>query len=264
MIRFVVCFAIFFLGASIEATDSMRLKGKKAIVTGANRGIGRAIAILFASEGAEVVVSYRSDEKGAAETIHKAKGKAHAVYADFSTQDGVEQFFKEAIEILGHVDILVNNAAQYNTMGFFELKPDDFQNLLQVNLVAPFYLSQLAAKNMIVEKIEGSIIHVSAISGIRPVLNRAGFAPSKAALNMLTQSMALELAPHRIRVNAIAPGSTPYEEGEDIGSLLKNIPLGRAGHPRDQAAAALFLASEDASWVTGQILIIDGGHSVPL
>lgn len=252
----------------IEQTrESMRLNGKKVIVTGANRSIGKAIAVLFAREGAELVISYRSDEKGAEETvqsIHQAKGKAQALYADFSTPEGVEQFYREAIEILGHIDILVNNAASYNTMGFFELKPDDFQNLLQVNLVAPFYLSQLVAKDMIEEKIAGNIIHVSAISGIRPVLNRAGFAPSKAALNMLTQSMALELAQYNIRVNAIAPGSTPYEENGDLGSLLNDIPLGRAGRSSDQAAAALFLASDESSWITGQILTIDGGHSVAL
>ena len=245
----------------------MRLKGKKVIVTGANRSIGKAIALLFAKEGAELVISYRSDKKGAEETvlcIQKASGIAKALHADFSTHDNVEQFYRESINVLGQVDILVNNAAGYNTLGFFELKPQDFEQLLQVTLITPFFLSQLVAKGMIQKQTGGNIINISSISGTRPILNRVAHASGKAALNMLTQTMALELAQHRIRVNAIAPGYTPYEEGSKTDPALKDIPLRRAGLPSDQASTALFLATEESSWITGQILTVDGGHSIAL
>ena len=245
----------------------MRLKGKKAIVTGANRSIGRAIAQLFAKEGAEVVLSYRSDKNGAEETvqtIQKAGGSARALHADFSAYSGIERFYEASIDALRHVDILVNNAGGYNTLGFFELKPQDFEQLLQVTLMTPFYLSQLVAKGMVDKQTGGNIINISSISGTRPTLNRVAHASGKAALNMLTQTMALELAQYRIRVNAIAPGYTPYEEGAEVDPFTKHIPLRRAGLPTDQASAALFLATEESSWMTGQIITVDGGHSIAL
>lgn len=245
----------------------MRLEGKKVIVTGANRNIGKAIAILFAEEGAELVISYRSDKKGAEEVINciqKAGGIAKAVYADFSTSTGIEQFYRESLEILGHVDILVNNAGGYNTRDFFELTLQDFEQLLQVSLMTPFFLSQLVAKGMVQKQTGGNIINISSISGTRPTLNRVAHASGKAALNMLTQTMALELAQHGIRVNAIAPGYTPYEESCEFDPAVKDIPLRRAGLPNDQASTALFLATEESSWMTGQILTVDGGHSIAL
>lgn len=245
----------------------MKLAGKKAIVTGANRGIGKAIALLFAKEGAELVISYRSDKKGAEEVvscIEKAGGKATAFYANFSTQEGVKQFYTECIHVLGHVDILVNNAGGYNTFGFFELTPHDFEQLLQVTLITTFFLSQLVAEGMVQRQNKGNIINISSISGSRPTMNRVAHASGKAALNMLTQTMALELAQHGIRVNAIAPGYTPYEESSEFDPTIKDIPLGRAGLPYDQASTALFLATEESSWMTGQILTVDGGHSIAL
>lgn len=245
----------------------MRLKGKKTIVTGANRSIGKAIALLFAKEGAELVISYRSDKKGAEKVldcIQKGGGNASALYADFSTNEGVEQFYRECIHVLGHVDILVNNAGGYNTLGFFELTTHDFEQLLQITLMTPFFLSQLVAKGMVQKQTKGNIINISSISGTRPTMNRVAHASGKAALNMLTQTMALELAQHGIRVNAIAPGYTPYEESSDIDSAIKDIPLGRVGLPSDQASTALFLAIQESSWMTGQILTVDGGHSIAL
>lgn len=245
----------------------MKLKGKKVIVTGANRSIGKAIALLFAKEGAELVISYRSDKKGAEEivqSVQKRNGRVTALYADFSTHAGVEQFYQESINSLEKVDILVNNASGYNTLSFFELRPQDFEQLLQVTLLTPFFLSQLVAKGMVQKQTRGNIINISSISGKRPVLNRTAHASGKAALNMLTRTMALELAQHSIRVNAIAPGYTPYEDSPDPDSAIKDIPLGRKGHPSDQASAALFLATEESSWITGQILTVDGGHSIAL
>lgn len=245
----------------------MRLEGKKVIVTGANRSIGKAIALLFAKEGAELVISYRSDKKGAKQVldcIQKAGGSASSLYADFSTHQAVEQFYRECIHALGHVDILVNNAGGYNTKGFFELTPQDFEQLLQVTLMTPFFLSQLVAKGMVQKQTQGNIINISSISGTRPTINRVAHASGKAALNMLTQTMALELAQYGIRVNAIAPGYTPYENSSEFDSAIKDIPLGRAGLPSDLASTALFLATEESSWMTGQILTVDGGHSIAL
>ena len=244
----------------------MRLAGKKVIVTGANRSIGKAIALLFSKEGAELVISYRSDKKGAEEIIdciQKTNGNVSALYADFSTHEGVEQFYRECLSILGHVDVLVNNAGGYNTLGFFELTTHDFEQLLQITLMTPFFLSQLVAKGMVQKQIKGNIINISSISGTRPTMNRVAHASGKAALNMLTQTMALELAQYGIRVNAIAPGYTPNESFE-FDSAIKDIPLGRAGLPSDQASTALFLATEESSWMTGQILTVDGGHSIAL
>lgn len=245
----------------------MKLAEKKVIVTGANRSIGKAIALLFAREGAELVISYRSDKKGADEVVDcilNAGGSAKAFYADFSTCEGVEQFYHECIRVLGHVDILVNNAGGYNTLGFFELTPHGFEKLLQVTLMTPFFLSQLVAKNMVEKQTRGIIINISSISGTRPTMKRTAHASGKAALNMLTQSMALELAQHGIRVNAIAPGYTPYEENSEFNSVIQDIPLGRVGLPSDQASTALFLATDESSWMTGQILTVDGGHSIAL
>lgn len=244
----------------------MKLFGKKAIVTGGNRSIGKAIAIAYANEGADVVVSYRTDEKGASETIkeiQKLGRSCKAIYADFSHLKETEVFFNHALEFLGRVDILVNNAAGYDTSPFLELKADQFENLLKIGVIAPMRLTQLAAQHMIKENISGNIINISAISGIRPYPNRTAHSAAKAALNMLTQSTALELAPHNIRVNAIAPGATPYDESTIYqNAAIMNIPLKRAGTANEQAQAAVYLASEDASWITGQILIIDGGQSL--
>ena len=244
----------------------MRLAGKKAIVTGANRSIGRAIAIAFAREGADVLISYRSDKEGATKTVQAIKAHGvlgKAVYADFSHGEAVEQFFKSSLEFLGSIDILVNNAAGYNTTEFLELAACDFEELLKVGVTAPMLLTQLAAKQMIKQKIAGRIINISSISGNRPYPKRVAHSTAKAALNMLTKAMALELAMYNIRVNAIAPGETPYESDENGAKTVpSHIPLRRVGLPEDQALAAVFLASDESSWMTGEVLTIDGGQSL--
>ncbi len=239
----------------------MKLEGNRAIVTGANRSIGRAIALLFGEEGADVVISYRSDKQGALEVVEtlQAMGrKAAAYHADFSSADGVKRFFDEANGFLGGVDILINNASGYNSSAVFDLKPEAFSNLLQVGTVTPFYLIQLAAQEM---KEGGAVINISSITGQKPYNNRIAFCSSKAALDMLTKCAALELGAKGIRVNAIAPGWTPYE-GDDMTAQLDAIPLKRAGLPEDHARLALFLVSSDASWITGEVIAVDGGQSL--
>jgi NAD(P)-dependent dehydrogenase (short-subunit alcohol dehydrogenase family) len=242
----------------------MKLRNKTAIVTGANRSIGRSIAHLFAQEGAAIAISYRSDEVGARRCVELIEGtgqKAVAIQADFSDVKQVPRFFEQAVAFLGEIDILVNCAAGYDTTGFLNLDVKTFDHLLQVGVVGPMALTQLVAKQMCAKKRGGSIINISSISGIAPYPNRTAHSTAKAALNMLTRVTALELAPYGIRVNAIAPGATPYDSDE-TGMATDSIPLGRVGTPEDQAKAALYLASEDSSWMTGHVMVIDGGQSL--
>jgi len=240
------------------------LKRNVRSVSGANRSIGKAIAIAFAKEGVDVLISYRSDEDGASKTvasIEELGRQAKAVYADFSQFENVDLFFDEAVDFLGEVDLLVNNAAGYNTSDFLNLNPDDFNRLLHVGVTAPMRLTQMVARQMVDKSIGGSIINISSISGLRPYQNRAAHSTAKAALNMLTKSCALELGKFNIRVNAIAPGSTPYDSSEE-GFITEGIPLNRTGTPEDQADAAVFLASDDSSWMTGHVIVVDGGHTL--
>lgn len=243
----------------------MKLQNTKAIVTGANRSIGKAISIALAKQGADVAISYRTDEIGAKAVVSEIESMgriAKAIFVDFSKPQEVARFFDDAVAFLGKVDILVNNAAGYDTTPFLDLDIEVFEKILWLGVSTPVLLTQLAAKHMIKEKLHGSIINISSTSGLRPYPNRVAHSAAKAALNMVTKSTALELAPYLIRVNAIAPGYTPYD-GEAIDlELLAAIPLQRAGSPDDVAKAAIYLATNDSSWMTGQVLSIDGGHSL--
>lgn len=240
----------------------MKLSGKKAIITGANRNIGAAIALMFAEEGADVCISYRSDSNGAEqvqESIIRMGRRAKALYADFADEANIVSFFNDAVSFLGGVDILINNAAGYDTSAFLDLTTETFKELLAIGVSAPMLLTQLAARNMIERGQEGVVINISSISGLRVYENRVAHSTAKAALHMLTQNTAIGLAEHGIRVNAIAPGPVPYEPN-DLPVL--EIPLGRYGKPDDIAKTALFLASDDSSWITGQIIVVDGGTSI--
>tara|TARA_A100001015_G_scaffold221912_1_gene249843 strand:- start:111 stop:869 length:759 start_codon:yes stop_codon:yes gene_type:complete len=249
----------------------MSLNGKKAIVTGANRSIGQATAIALAQAGADVVITYRSDQAGAQKTVDAIESlgqKALSLHVDFSSLAAVEPFAEKAFAFLGQVDILINNAAMLARDSFLELAPATMQQLFQVNTIAPMRLSQLCAQKMIADELAGSIINISSISASMTFPHGVGYAATKAALNKWTQNAALDLAQHGIRVNAVAPGFVEAGMNQDTAStaplkwkqFVEAIPLGRTGQPRDIASMVLFLLSHEAQWITGKVFEVDGGH----
>lgn len=244
---------------------------KKVIVTGANRSIGKQIATEFSRQGADVVISYRSDKAGAIHTqseMQKYGDQSAILYADFSSMDGVKAFADEAIKILGGVDILVNNAAMLCRETLFELAAEKMQQVFQVNTIAPLYLTQLCSQKMIEDDIKGSIINISSIAASMTMPKGVGYAASKAAVNKWTQNAALNLAEHGIRINTIAPGvihsgmnERTAEDHPDLWEYYSTaIPLKRMGLPQDIANMAVYLASNKAEWITGKIFEVDGGH----
>jgi NAD(P)-dependent dehydrogenase (short-subunit alcohol dehydrogenase family) len=264
-----ILFIVFFAFCSV-AHANQRLLGKKAIVTGANRGIGKAIAVGFSKEGAEVVIGYCTDKEAALATLEEISAlgvKATAIQVDMSHSESVAQFFLESIKFLGDVDILVNNAGIVSFSPFLEATESDLDHVMDVNLKGPFLLLQHFAKYLKSLGHGGSAINVSSISANMSVPNLAAYQCSKAALSMLTKGAALELASIGIRVNTLAPGLIATDlnrflwEGDAAGweQLSKAIPLGRTGLPEDQMGAAIFLASDESSWMTGSSLTVDGG-----
>ncbi|MCF6766235.1 glucose 1-dehydrogenase [Thiotrichales bacterium 19S3-7] len=249
----------------------MKFKNKKVIITGASKGIGQNLAFSFAKEGAELVMSYCSNKKSAIETvdiINSCGGKSRAFQADFSDVKSVKTFVQKALNQLGNIDIVINNAAMLARENIFELSLDKMQKVFQVNTISPLYLSQLCLENMIKEQNKGCIINISSIAATVTAQHGIGYAASKAAMNKWTKNAALNLAEYGIRVNAIAPGvikSGMNETTENSNPklwqyYLSNIPLKRAGMPVDISNMALFLASDEASWITGKIFEVDGGH----
>jgi NAD(P)-dependent dehydrogenase (short-subunit alcohol dehydrogenase family) len=251
----------------------MRLEGKKAIVTGGSSGIGRAIALGFGAEGADVVISYMSGRKAAEEVIAQIQGRgrrATAFKVDLARREEIPSFVEKALEFLGVVHILVNNAGILPRTPFLEITPAELERVFNLNLVAPFLLTQTVAGEMIRRKIRGNIINVSSISDHVSVAGLAHYQCSKAGLTMLTRGAAYELAPAGIRVNAIAPGLTATGLNQDLRetkmaewqSRSSEIPMGRTGVPEDHVGAAIFLATEEASWITGTCMPIDGGRTL--
>ena len=253
--------------------EELSFKSKKIIVTGANRSIGRNIALDFAKQGADVVISYRSDKEGALETLDLIKSyssKSTALYADFLDNANVEKFAVEAIGALGGIDILINNAGMLARETLFELSPEKMQQVFQVNTIAPLYLTKLCSENMIKNSTKGCIINISSIAGSSTMPKGIGYASSKAALNKWTQNAALNLAQYGVRVNAVLPGvieagmnqSTSTSDPELWKNYMHQIPLQRAGTPQDIANMVLFLASDKAQWITGKNFEVDGGHAL--
>jgi glucose 1-dehydrogenase len=247
----------------------MKLNGKLAIVTGGASGIGKAICARFAADGARVVIADMNEEKGG--TLAKALGaSACFVKTDMSNAADIDAM-AEAASSLGPIDILVNNAGIVHAADFLDLKAEDFDRVLSVNLRGSFLLGQAVARLMAARVKAGgpagTIINMSSVNAVFAIANQVPYSVSKGGISQLTKVMALSLAPYGIRVNAIGPGSIMTDMLASVNNdpaarnrILSRTPLGRIGDPSEIASIAAFLASDDASYITGQTIYADGGR----
>jgi 3-oxoacyl-[acyl-carrier protein] reductase len=244
-----------------------RLTGKVAVVTGASKGIGAAIAEELAKDGASVIVNYASSASGAEAVVAKIKnggGKAKAVHADVSKPVEAKQLMGAAVAEFGGLDILVNNAAVYEFLPLEQITETHFDRMFNLNVRGLLFATQAAA-GAIGER-GGSIINIGSMASQSAVPGGSVYSATKAALDAITRSLAAELGPRKILVNAVLPGPVETEGAQSMANwdqfktqLLPRTPLGRIGQPRDIATVVSFLASEDAGWITGQIIPVAGG-----
>lgn len=243
-----------------------KLLGKVAIITGASRGIGRAIAIELGKEGASVVINYSKDEEGAKETLEVLREigvVAYAIKRDVSSFEGAEEIINKTLEHFGKVDIVVNNAAR-STLGLFmDATREDIEGLISTNLLGAMYLTKLAIPHMLGKG--GAVLNISSMWGEVGASCEVLYSTSKGGLNLFTKALAKEMAPSNIRVNAIAPGvidtkMNSFLSQEEREELENEIPVGRFGLPEEIGKTAVFLCSDDSSYITGQILRVDGGY----
>jgi 3-oxoacyl-[acyl-carrier protein] reductase len=245
-----------------------RLKGKVAVVTGASKGIGAAIAEHMAAEGASVVVNYASSKAGAdavVKRIIQKEGKAVAVQADVSKVEDVQRLFAEAKKAFGKLDILVNNAGLYEFAPLESITAEHFHKHYDLNVLGLLLTTQEAVKHF--GPAGGSVVNISSVVATLAPPNSSVYSGTKAAVDAITKSLAKELGPRKIRVNAINPGMVESEGTHAAGIIASDFqkqteaqtPLGRIGQPQDIAPAAVFLASQESAWITGETLYISGG-----
>lgn len=245
-----------------------KLEGKVAIVTGASKGIGASIAKHLAAEGAAVIVNYASSKEGAdavVAEIEKAGGKAVAVKADVAKKAEIESLFAQAIKSFGKLDILVNNAGRYEFAPIEAVTEDHFHKMFDLNVLGLILSAQEAVKHFGPDG--GNIINISSVVSYLTPPYGSVYSATKAAVDAVTKSLAKELGPKQIRVNSINPGMVETEglaaagmtEGDFRNKIVADTPLGRIGQPKDIATAAVFFASSDSDWITGETLVIAGG-----
>jgi glucose 1-dehydrogenase len=252
------------------------LKGQIALVTGASSGIGRATALAMAQAGARVVVNYHQDRQEGVEVVEEIArqgGEAIAIGADVSREEDVLAMFRQTLERFGTLHILVNNAGIQRDRPLLEMSLQDWQMVLEVNLTGAFLCAREAAREFCRRGLDGShsrstgkILFISSVHQVIPWAGRVNYAASKGGMLQLMQSLAQELAPHKIRVNSIGPGAIKtdinrqqWENPAAARELCKLIPYGRIGEPEDVARAAAWLVSDDADYITGATLFVDGG-----
>ncbi len=244
----------------------MSLEGKIALVTGASRGIGRAIALELSKNGARVIVNYKGSEEAARKTvldIEAAGGQAESIRCDVADFEACEGMIKDIFEKYQGIDILVNNAGITRDGLLMKLSKEDFDAVVDTNLKGCFHTMRLTARQMM-KKRSGRIINLASVVGITGNIGQFNYAASKAGVIGMTKTAARELAGRGITVNAIAPGFINTDMTEKLGEKVREqvvgqIPMGHFGKPEDVAKAALFLASDDAAYITGQVLQVDGG-----
>jgi glucose 1-dehydrogenase len=257
----------------------MKLENKVALVTGSSQGIGQSIAVRLATEGASIVIDYRSHPEGAEETLAKVQAaggncylakcdsdRGHILQADLGKISDVRRMVADSIEYFGKLDILVNNAGIERHAPFWEVTEEDYDAVMNVNLKGVFFATQEIVKHLKQTMRSGKIINISSVHEELPFPNFAAYCASKGGMKMLTRNLAVELAPLGITINNVAPGAieTPINtkllnNPEKLGALLQNIPLRRLGQPQDVAGLVAFLASAEADYITGSTFFVDGG-----
>lgn len=255
------------------------LKGQKALVTGASSGIGEAVARGLAASGAAVVINYHSDAEEAQNIVNDIKGanaEAIAIQANVGKEEDVKAMFQKMLQEFGTIDILVNNAGIQKDAPFLDMTLEQWNLVIGVNLTGQFLCAKEAAKEFVrrgvnpsISSAAGKIICMSSVHEIIPWAGHINYASSKGGVNMMMRSLAQELAPHKIRINSIAPGAikTPinrsaWDTPEAEAKLLQLIPAGRVGNVEDIAKAAVWLASDDSDYVNGETLFVDGGMTL--
>lgn len=251
------------------STNNKKLAGKVAVVTGASKGIGASIAKHLAAEGASVVVNYASSKVGADQVVNEITargGKAVAVQADMAKKTDIERLFAQTKQAFGRLDVLVNNAGVYEFSPLEQITEEHFHKLFNINVLGLILATQEAAK--LIGPEGGSIVNISSIVSTLAVPGASIYSATKGAVDAATRSLAKELGPRQIRVNAINPGMVVTEgfqtaglEGSEMRKQVEaQTPLGRIGQPQDIATAAVFFASSDSGWLTGETLVISGGY----
>ena len=248
--------------------DQKRMEGKKVLVTGAGTGIGKGIALEFCRQGADVVLHYSRSHEGAMAAVEQARregaGKVLALHADFRQLDQATRMVREAMVFLGGLDVLVNNAGITMNRPFEKVTPEQFDTVYGVNIRAMYFVTQAAVAQML-EQGRGVVINTSSVHAYEGYQEHTVYAGTKGAIIAFTRCLAVELAPKGIRVNAIAPGAVEVEAHHEIFSdydataFGRMIPAGFVGQPADIGKVAVFLASDDARYIVGQTLVVDGG-----